>query len=78
MRYVHAKLADDEKSRAYRFYATDVLKMIAENTARFMGGTSPTKRYYEIVVPPVIETRTSEEIITGIKDKIQKIGGETS
>lgn len=63
---------------AYRFYITDALKMVAENTARLNGGMSPSKRYYEIVVPPAIETRTSEEIIAEIKGKIQKIGGETA
>lgn len=36
------------KDELYRIYLTDSLKIIAENTAKFVGGKSLTKRYFDM------------------------------
>lgn len=64
-------------NKAYRVYVTDALKLIAENTAKFSGGGYLKTRYYDVINPQPEETRTPEEIISGIKTKLARIGGET-
>ena len=60
----------------YQCYITDAVKMIAENTAKFASGVYPSKRYADVLFPEPVETRTSDEIITGIRDKLEKMGKE--
>lgn len=43
--------------------------MISENTANQVGGKFIQKRYYDILNPPPVETRTAEEITKEIADK---------
>lgn len=43
--------------------------MISENTANQVGGKFIQKRYYDILNPPPVETRTAEEIAKEIADK---------
>lgn len=54
---------------------TDVLKILAENTARYASGSYMKSRYYDLIHPKPEETRTPEEIIGNMKDKIARIGG---
>lgn len=75
MRYVAAKVQERSLEKAYRIYSTDSLKMISENTSKYAGGTFPSIRYADIIKKPVPETRTGEEIINGIKDKLKKMEG---
>jgi hypothetical protein len=49
--------------------------MISESTAHFGGGPYAQKRYAEFLHPHV-ENRTKEEIIEGMKAKLEKLGGE--
>lgn len=79
MRYVVARYNDKQRETAYRIYCTDCLKIIAENTAKFAGGSTLTARYAEVIglsAPEKEETRTSEEIIASISAKLNKLGGE--
>lgn len=55
---------------------TDALKAVAENTAKYAGGSYIKARYIEIISPPPEETRTGEEIIAQMKEKLGQIGGE--
>ena len=64
-------------NKAYRVYVTDALKVIAENTAKFSGGGYLKTRYYDVINPRPEETRTPEEIVSSIKAKLARIGGET-
>jgi hypothetical protein len=64
MRYVEARYNLYNRDLAYRFYVTDGLKAIGGLNIRFVDLFKPA------------ETRTSDEIIGGIKDKLQKLGGE--
>ena len=72
-----------QKDELYRIYITDSLKAIAETLGKTYGGSSPKYRYIEYF--PVDEsmakmakdeTRTSQEIIGNIKDKLSKMAGD--
>lgn len=62
MRYVLARIEENNRDEAYRIYVTDALKAI--------GGFN--KRYYDLInyEPPKEETRTPEEIIANIRRKL--------
>ena len=64
MRYVSAKIRLNRRDEAYRIYVTDALKVIGGLNIRFADLFKPE------------ETRTAGEIIGGIRDKLQKMGGE--
>lgn len=66
----------EQEDKAYRVYVTDALKAAAENTAKYAGGNYIKTRYIDIIDPPPEETRTGEEIIAQIKEKLDRIGGE--
>lgn len=46
--------------RRYRAYVTDALMAIAENTARFAGGSAMTARWYDGYKP--VDNRSGDEI----------------
>lgn len=73
MRYASVRLEQLQRDRAYRIYVTDCLKVIGENTARFAGGSSLTKRYAEVIDPLPVDNRTGEEIA---EDIIKRAGIE--
>ena len=64
------------KEDVYRTYVTDSLRVISENTSKSYGGRYMKNRYYDIVNPIPEETRTGQDIINTIRDKIREIGGE--
>lgn len=64
-----ARFKRDQKEKAYRIYVTDVLQAICNKNAEV------TQRYADLIKEPVSEARTSEEIITNIKDKLKNLGG---
>lgn len=68
MRYTMTRYAKENESEAYRVYVTDTLKVITANVANSIGGAEINERYYDLVHRSV-ETRSPEEIISGIKDK---------
>ena len=74
-RYVFARFEQDAREKAYRVYVTDVLKILAENTAKYSGGSYMKLRYYDLIQPKPEENRTPEEIIWNMKGKIARIGG---
>lgn len=71
MNYCLARYAEEQKRKAYNVYVTDALKMIAENTAKFAGGGYINVRYIDIIEPRPVETRTPDEIVQHIKDKLR-------
>ncbi len=64
MRYVRARYRQFEREWAYRIYVTDGLKVL--------GGLNV--RYADLFKPE--EKRTAEEIISGISDRLNRLGGE--
>lgn len=64
---VSAEYAQWCEDDAYRIYITDCLQLIAENTAKQVGGSYKTQRFYEIVYTPhTIDTRSAEDIIADV------------
>lgn len=63
------------QEKAYRIYVTDALKAITENTAKYAGGSYIKARYLNLEDQRPKETRTPDEIIGKMKDKIARIGG---
>lgn len=58
---------------AYRFFVTDELFYLNNNVVNLSGGNSLQNRFYEILNPPKEETRTAEEIIDNIKNKLRNL-----
>lgn len=65
--------------KVYKIYLSDTLKMIAENTAKMVGGNAPSKRYADIIErKPVEKEKSPEEIIAEVNERcgLTMIGGE--
>lgn len=60
------KSADEAKGQAYRVYVTDALKCITENTAGLVGGSAMTLRYFDLLHPEKVDTRTGDEIAADV------------
>lgn len=73
MRYVLARFESEFQTKAYRIFVTDYLKSLG----RFQG-----QRYYDVLatlqnrVTSNGKEKTSEEIITNVKQKLTRIGGD--
>ena len=61
---------------AFRNYMAICAFNINEIVAKRYGGAYMTTKYHDLVNPPKEETRTSEEVISGIKEKLNTLGGE--
>lgn len=69
------------EQKSYRVYVTDALQAIAENTAidanKFLDelvGKAMSRRWTDLGKPvPPSETRTAEEIIADIKNKLASL-----
>ena len=59
-----------QKELQYKNYVADALKYLTENTSKHYGGIYMTTRLADVLEPHV-ETRTSEEIITDISNKLR-------
>lgn len=66
------------QEKAYQVYVTDALKAITENTAKYAGGSYTKARYLDLEDQRPEETRTPDEIIGNMKEKIARIGGGES
>ena len=58
-----SKAKQQVKDTAYLVYITDCLKLIAENTANISRGQYMKARYYDIIHPAKVDTRTGDEIV---------------
>ena len=66
MRYVLAKLKEENQAEAYRHYIADALKII--------GGLN--MRYADIIKPAPVETRSADEIKSDLMAKLNKMRKE--
>lgn len=60
----------EQEEKAYRNYIAECLRVITENTAKSGGGSYMQIKYYDIINPKPVDNRTAEDIISGIKEKI--------
>lgn len=63
------------KKERITFYFADCMRIITENTAKASGGTYVTARLEDILYPKPVDTRTAEDIIGGIRGKIDTMRG---
>ena len=61
-----ARLNERAKTEAYRIYVTDALRFVAENTARYAGGSYIKARYSDMIEPKKQDNRTCEEITADV------------
>lgn len=66
MRYAIARYQSHQRDLAYRIYIADCLRIISENTAKMGGGSYITAKFYDIINPKPVDTRTGEEIAVDI------------
>lgn len=66
MRYVKARYKENQRELAYRIYVTDALK------SRW----GLNSRYYDFIDDTPPDSRTPEEVITHIGNKLTALGGE--
>lgn len=71
MRYVMARYEREQRELAYRIYISDALRTISENTAKFGGGGYMKVRFADIIMPRPEDDRTSDEIISHIREKLR-------
>lgn len=50
---------------------TDALRTITENTAKLGGGSYIKLRWYDVIHPKPVETRTAEEIIAQVTSRLK-------
>lgn len=63
------------KDRAYRLYMADTAHFINCSISNLLGGQMLRHRFSELITPQKEETRTSEEIIDHISDKLNNMAG---
>jgi hypothetical protein len=63
----------EQEEKAYKNYVAECLRLVTENTAKTGGGSYVRVKYYDIVNPKQVDNRSANEIIDGIKDKIEKM-----
>ena len=61
---------------AFRNYMAICAFNVNEIVAKRYGGAYMTTKYRDAINPPKEETRTSEEVINGIKEKLNALGGD--
>ena len=66
MRYAIARFNQHRRDLAYRFYVSECLRMIGENTAKVGGGSYMTAKFEEIIRPKPADNRTGEELAADI------------
>ena len=67
------KIKADAENELWRNYMARNVRMICENTAGLVRGKFMSVEYEDIINPKPEEKRTADEIIDGIKDKIDKM-----
>lgn len=71
MRYVVARYNEKQRDMAYRIYITDALKTITEDIAHANGGKYMTLRYYDVINPKPVDSRSGDEVAA---DVIMRLG----
>lgn len=61
--------------KSYRAYVTDALKVMGENVAKLVGGSYINVRWMDCVESggEPKETRTPEEVVNGIRQKLKEV-----
>lgn len=57
----------------YRIFISNELHILNSNISEYVGGKQMSQSYYDVLFPQPEETRSAEEIIEGLKKKLQEI-----
>ena len=66
----------EQEEKATKIYYAECLRIISENTAKFCGGGYVQVKLSDMLDPKPVDNRTADEIIKGIKDKIEQMNDE--
>ena len=66
----------EQEEKATKIYYAECLRIISENTAKMGGGSYIQAKLADILDPKPVDTRTANEIIDSIKDKIEQMNDE--
>lgn len=66
LRYAVTRLKIQQRDMAYRFYVTECLRIITENTTRSSGGSFMQAKFSDLINPKPQDDRTGEEIAADI------------
>lgn len=71
----HCAITANERAKAqiYNMYMADTVHFINHSVSGLFGGNVKRERYSELIKPQVEETRTADEIINHVTDKLRKI-----
>lgn len=61
----------EQEEKAVKIYYAECLRIITENTAKMGGGSYIEAKLQDVLAPKPVDNRTAEEIIDGIKNKLQ-------
>jgi hypothetical protein len=64
---------NQQEEKAYKNYVTECLRIITENTAKFGGGSYMQIKFSELIDQKPQDDRTADEIIQGIKEKVENL-----
>ena len=64
-----------QKKQLFRIYITDTAKNINDSVSNIFGGKILKERFYDMINPKEEETRTPEEIIEKISEKLNRLAG---
>ena len=67
------KIKADLENEVWRKYTARCLRLITENTAGMVNGKFISVEYEDIINPKPEEKRSADEIINGLKNKIDKM-----
>lgn len=67
------KINADLENEVWRKYMARCLRLMTENTAGMVQGKMMTVEYEDIINPKPEEKRSADEIINGLKNKIDKM-----
>ena len=67
------KIKVDLENEVWRKYTARCLRLITENTAGMVNGKLISVEYEDIINPKPEEKRSADEIINGLKNKIDKM-----
>ena len=63
----------EQQEKAIKLYYGECLRMIAKNTAQFVGGAYIEAHLSDILEPKPVDNRPADDIISVIKEKINSL-----
>ena len=63
----------EQEEKATKIYYAECLRIIGENTAKVGGGSYIQAKLSDILDQKPVDNRTANDIINGIKDKIEQM-----